>query len=77
MKYASEEYSNYVVPGIISLMGLIMFALNPLYRNIWITIGFVAIFGLSFIYREVASKALEQLSQRTLLESQFGTMLFR
>ena len=29
-----------------------------MYRNIWITIGFVAIFGLSFIYREVASKSL-------------------
>ncbi|HLC50667.1 MAG TPA: hypothetical protein VJI97_04555 [Candidatus Nanoarchaeia archaeon] len=58
LKYAPEEYSNYIVPGIISLMGLIMFATSLTYRNIWMAIGFVAVFGLSFIYRDVASKSL-------------------
>ena len=58
LKYAPEAYANYTVPGIISIMGLIMFASNPLYRTIWMTIGFVAILGLSFIYKDVASKSL-------------------
>ena len=58
LKIVPEKYSRYSVTGIIAVMGVIMFLLNPALRTMAPIAGFAAILALSFRFSGISSKSL-------------------